>query len=184
MKYYFVIFCAFKYRFYVSCQIGTNNIKSILHTIDTTGPGGAETVFIDLATRLPKDKYRSLVVIRGKGWVYEELCRRGVEPILLNAKGSFNWRYLLDLVKVIQNNQVDLIQSHLLGANVYCSLAGMITRKPVIATFHGAVDIGEKERLKRLKFAAINGGARCIVAVSASDRCSSRPRTRCRSRSV
>ena len=70
-------------------------IKTILHTIDTTGPGGAETVFIDLATRLPKEKYRSVVVIRGKGWVYEELCRRGVKPVLLDAKGSFNLRYLL-----------------------------------------------------------------------------------------
>ena len=60
-------------------------MKTILHIIDTTGPGGAETVFIDLATRFPKEKYRSVVVIRGKGWVYDELCRRGVTPILLNA---------------------------------------------------------------------------------------------------
>ena len=39
-------------------------------------------------------------------------------------------------------------------------------RRPVVATFHGAVDIGENERLKLLKFGAINLGARCIVAVS------------------
>ena len=47
-------------------------MKTILHCIDTTGPGGAETVFIDLATRLPAEKYRAVVVIRGKGWVNEE----------------------------------------------------------------------------------------------------------------
>ena len=104
-------------------------MKTILHTIDTTGPGGAETVFIDLATRLPKDKYRSVVVIRGKGWVYEELGRRGVNPILLDAKGSFNLRYLLGLRKIIKEEGVDIIQSHLLGANVYCSLAGLLTGK-------------------------------------------------------
>lgn len=141
-------------------------MKTILHIIDTTGPGGAETVFIELATRLPKDKYRSVVVIRGKGWVYEELCRRGIEPILLDNKGSFNWRHLKTLIKLIRNEKVDLIQSHLLGANVYCTLAGLLTRRPVVATFHGSVDIGEKERLKRLKFAAINTGASRIVAVS------------------
>lgn len=141
-------------------------MKTILHIIDTTGPGGAETVFIDLATRLPKEKYRSVVVIRGKGWVYEELCRRGIEPILLNAKGSFNWRYLYGLCQLIRREGVDLIQSHLLGANVYCALAGLLTRTPVVATFHGSVDIGERERLKGLKFAAINAGADCIVAVS------------------
>lgn len=143
-------------------------MRTILHTIDTTGPGGAETVFIDLATRLPREKYRSVVVIRGKGWVYEELCRRGVQPMLMGAKGSFNWRYLKGLAALIRREGVDLIQSHLLGSNVYCSLAGILTRKPVVATFHGAVDIGENERLKGLKFGAINMGASSIVAVSDS----------------
>lgn len=143
-------------------------MKTILHIIDTTGPGGAETVFIDLATRLPKDKYRSVVVIRGKGWVYDELCRRGVKPILLDAKGSFNWRYLLGLRKIIQSESVDLIQSHLLGSNVYCSLVGLLTGKPVVTTFHGAVDVDHKERFMSLKFALINLGASSIVAVSES----------------
>ena len=143
-------------------------MKTILHTIDTTGPGGAETVFIDLATRLPKDQYRSVVVIRGKGWVYEELNRRGVTPILLDAKGSFNLRYLLGLRKIIRSEGVDLIQSHLLGANVYCSLAGLLTGTPVVATFHGEVDIGTNERLKGLKIGAINCGASHIVAVTDS----------------
>jgi len=143
-------------------------MKTILHTIDTTGPGGAETVFIDLASNLPQEKYRAVIVIRGKGWVYDELCRRGMRPILLDAKGSFNWRYLKALVSLVRREKIDLIQSHLLGSNVYCALAGLITRKPVVATFHGAVDIGSKERLMWLKFGAINMGASSIVAVSDS----------------
>lgn len=142
-------------------------MKTILHTIDTTGPGGAETVFIDLATRLPRDKYRSVVVIRGKGWVYDELRRRGVNPILVDAKGSFNWRYLSGLHRIIRQEKIDLVQSHLLGSNVYCSLAGLITRIPVVSTFHGSVDIGANERLKGLKFRAINIGSQCVIAVSA-----------------
>ena len=141
-------------------------MKTILHTIDTTGPGGAETVFIDLATRLPKDKYRPVVVIRGKGWVYDELCSRGIKPILLDARGSFNWQYLLGLRKIIKSEKVDLIQSHLLGSNVYCALAGLLTRKPVVTTFHGSVDVSKTERFIALKFGLINKGASSIVAVS------------------
>lgn len=141
-------------------------MKTILHIIDTTGPGGAETVFIDLVTHLPEQQYRSIVVIRGKGWVYEELCRRGFKPILLDAKGSFNWRYLKSLVALIRREKVDLIQSHLLGSNVYSALAGLLSRRPVVATFHGSVDVSEEERLSWLKFAAINYGAAAIVAVS------------------
>ena len=141
-------------------------MKTILHCIDTTGPGGAETVFIDLATRLPAEKYRAVVVIRGKGWVYEELHRRGVTPVILDAKGSFNWSYLSALCRLIRREQVDLVQSHLLGSNVYCAMAGLLTRTPVVTTFHGSVDIGERERFKRMKFGAINAGARSVVAVS------------------
>lgn len=141
-------------------------MKTILHIIDTTGPGGAETVFIDLATHLPKEKYRAVVVIRGKGWVYDELCRRDIVPILLDAKGSFNWRYLLGLRKIIKRESIDLIQSHLLGSNVYCALAGLLTGKPVITTFHGAVDVSATEHFMALKFALINKGASRIVAVS------------------
>jgi glycosyltransferase involved in cell wall biosynthesis len=74
----------------------------------------------------------------------------------------------MGLIKLIRRERVDMIQSHLLGSNVYCSLAGLVTRKPVVATFHGTVDIGESERLKNIKFGAINLGARCIVAVSES----------------
>lgn len=141
-------------------------LKTVLHIIDTTGPGGAETVFIDLSTRLPRSKYRSVVVIRGKGWVYEELRRRGVEPILLDAKGSFNWRYLLKLTRLIVQDKVDLIQSHLLGASVYSAMAGKLTGTPVVATIHGKVDIGARERLQWLKMDALNLGATQIIAVS------------------
>jgi len=141
-------------------------IKTILHIIDTTGPGGAETVFIDLITHLPKQEYRPVVVIRGKGWVYDELRRCNIEPIILDAKGSFNWRYLKSLMSLIRHEKVDLIQSHLLGSNIYASLAGLLSRTPVVATFHGNVDVAEKERLLWLKFAAINYGAVAIIAVS------------------
>ena len=141
-------------------------MKTVLHTIDTTGPGGAETVFIDLVIELPATRYRSIVVIRGEGWVCDELHRRGVEPLFMDNKGSFNLRYLKGLVGLVKRENVDLIQSHLLGSNVYCSLAGLITRKPVVATIHGAVDFEKKSKLSGMKYRAINAGADTVIAVS------------------
>ena len=141
-------------------------MQTILHTIDTTGPGGAETVFIDIASGLSAERYRSLVCIRGEGWVNDELRRRGFDPVIIPAKGSFNTRYLRSLVALIRRERVDLVQSHLLGANVYCSLAGLLSSTPVVSTFHGQVDIGLNERFRRLKSAAINRGSDRIVAVS------------------
>ncbi len=140
-------------------------IIHILHAIDTTGPGGAETVFIELIRQLDKSQYKATVVIRGRGWVYDELCRQGFNPYIINAKGSFNLHYLYNLIKIIRKERINLIQSHLFGSNVYCCLAGWLSRTPVMVTFHGAVDF-DGERLLHVKFRIINLFARYIVAVS------------------
>lgn len=140
--------------------------KTILHVIDTTGPGGAETVFIELADRLRQRGYRSVVLIRGPGWVCDQLRTRGFEPYIVDAKGSFNWRFLRELLRIIRRERIDVIQSHLLGSNVYCAMAGLIARKPVIATFHGMVDVGPNERFRGAKLWLMNRGVRRFVAVS------------------
>ncbi len=134
-----------------------------LHAIDTTGPGGAETVFVDLATRLTGSLDEHFVLITGPGWVQDELRRRGVTPHLVSAHGSFNIPYLGTLVRFIRHHRIDLVQSHLLGSNVYCSLAGAICRVPVVSTFHGSVDLHPTERHVALKTFVLNrGSSRCV----------------------
>ncbi len=140
--------------------------KTILHVIDTTGPGGAETVFIELADRLRARGHRSVVLIRGPGWVHDQLTARGLTPYVYDAKGSFNWRFLREMLRIIRRENVDVIQSHLLGSNVYCAIAGLLARKPVVATFHGMVDVGPNERLRSVKLWLMNRGVSRFVAVS------------------
>ena len=133
-------------------------MKTILHVIDTTGPGGAETVFVALAAGLDPARYRSLALIRGAGWVRDSLEARGIPTFILDCKGSFNLRYLRDLVALIRRERIDVIQSHLLGSNVYCAIAGMLARRPVIATFHGTVDIAATGEVCRRSSSASCGG--------------------------
>lgn len=139
---------------------------SILHLIDTTGPGGAETIFTQLAAYTQNQGFRSIAVIRGPGWVQSELERLGVETRVINCKGSFNISFLRSLRDIIRTEEIDLIQAHLLGSSLYGSLAGLWTRTPVISTFHGHVDVSPKERLRLLKFLIIQLGSKSIVAVT------------------
>lgn len=141
-------------------------MKTVLHVIDTTGPGGAENVFINLADKLRDHECRSIALIRGKGWVFEELQRRQIETHIIDCKGSFNFRFLLDLIRLIKSEKVDVIQSHLLGSNIYCAMAGLITGKPVFATFHGGVDVAKNERFLALKCRILNWGVAQFIAVS------------------
>jgi glycosyltransferase involved in cell wall biosynthesis len=147
-------------------QANSKAHKTILHLIDTTGPGGAETVFIQLADKMREMGYQSIVVIQGAGWVQDELNRRGIKPYVMPAKGSFAAGFLAKLVQLIRKHKIDLIQSHLLGSNVYAAMAGLITGTPVVATYHGMVDVNPNERFKFLKNQVMRFGINRYVAVS------------------
>jgi glycosyltransferase involved in cell wall biosynthesis len=138
----------------------------ILHTIDTTGPGGAETVFINIIKGLNPIHFQSIAAIRGPGWVCNSLRSVGVEPIFIQSRGGFNYKYLLDLIRIIHKYKIDIVQSHLLGSNLYCSFAGLICRIPVISTFHGFVDADQNDRFMPIKSKIINFGSKKIVFVS------------------
>jgi glycosyltransferase involved in cell wall biosynthesis len=140
--------------------------KTILHLIDTTGPGGAETVFINLLKELQQTRFRNVVVLRGEGWVADQVRAVGITPRFINSKGSFNLGYIFGLRRLVAEERVELIHAHLLGSNVYGALLAMICRKPMIATFHGAVDVAAGERFLRAKFGIIGWGASAIVCVS------------------
>lgn len=143
-----------------------NDVRTILHLIDTTGPGGAETVFINLLKELQQTRFRNVVVLRGDGWVAEQVRRIGITPRFIDSKGSFNLGYIRGLRRLMIEEGVDLIHAHLLGSNVYGALLALICRKPMIATFHGAVDVAAGERFLRAKFGIIGWGSSAIVCVS------------------
>ena len=99
-------------------------MKTILRLIETKGPGGAETVFINLFEAFEGGDFRSVALVAHGGWVHHALERAGVSAYTCDAKGSFNFGYLSKIVRVVRREQVDLIEAHLSGASLYASLAG------------------------------------------------------------
>ncbi|MCP3848771.1 MAG: glycosyltransferase [Gammaproteobacteria bacterium] len=134
--------------------------------IDTTGPGGAETVFVQLADKLRDLGFNSIVAIRGPGWVEDELIKRNLNYYIIPAKGSFAFGFLYRLVRLINKHNISLIQSHLLGSNVYAAMAGLLSGRPVVATYHGMVDVDPDERFKTLKNRVMAYGISHYIAVS------------------
>ena len=140
-------------------------MSTILHSIDTGGPGGAETVFTTLAAS-PAPGDRHVALAKPGGWVEETLTRLGVESHFAKTQGSFNRDYLGKIVSLIRAHDVDLIQSHLYGSNLYCAIAGRLTGVPVVAAFHGAHDLSAPGLANGVKRRMVAGGAHALVAVS------------------
>lgn len=139
---------------------------SILHAIDTTGPGGAETVFLDLVQHLTIPGYRNVALIKGPGWVEDQLRARQISYITLKPYGWMSLPYYWQLTKLLRIHNVKLIQANLLGSTLTFAIVSLLLRIPLVATLHGRVDVNPKERWMRIKKLLMKWGVNQLVAVS------------------
>jgi len=140
----------------------------VLHIIDTGGPGGAETVFLQTATRLDPARFHSTAIVGGMGWLAKQFPEGAESPHIVSAKGSFNVRYLSKLLQLARQHRSDVIAAHLYGSSVYACLVGTLLSIPVVSVLHGHSDVPDAERFSSLKAAIIRRGSRRVVFVSQS----------------
>lgn len=144
-----------------------NYNKKILHLIDTGGQGGAEQVLVSLIEILASDQYKQYVVLPSEGWLYEKIINLdGVNVRIFNGHGRFNLNFIRFIVSYVLRNRIKIIHSHLFGTSLYASIAGFLSRVPVICTFHGYIDISSRDNLHKLKINLIGLLASRIVTVS------------------
>lgn len=144
----------------------TKQLTRVLHIIDTGGPGGAETVFLQTATGLDPARFHSVAVVGGMGWLAQQFQEHGVQPLIIPAKGSVNARYLSRLLRLVRRQRSDVIVAHLYGSAVYASLAGMLLSVPVVSVLHGHTDVDEAGRFSSVKAALVRRGSRKVIFVS------------------
>ncbi len=144
----------------------TDKKRTIIHAIDTTGPGGAETVFLDIAQHLHLPFYDNLAIIKGAGWVEDQLKLRGIRYRIIKPYGFLSIPYYRQLYQLIRRENVALIHAHLLGSTLTYSILSLFTRLPLVATLHGRVDINPRERFVFIKQAIMRMGVDKLIAVS------------------
>jgi glycosyltransferase involved in cell wall biosynthesis len=140
--------------------------SSILHVIDTTGPGGAEMVFLDLAQYLIVDGFQNIAIIKGAGWVEDQLKSRGITYYIVKQHKGFSLGYYKSLYDIIKKHRVKLIQAHLLGSTLTYSVLSILLRLPLVATLHGRVDVSPNEKWIFIKNTLMQIGVNKLVAVS------------------
>jgi glycosyltransferase involved in cell wall biosynthesis len=140
--------------------------RTLLHLIDVPGPGGAETILLELAHRLDRDKWTSIVAVPAEGWISKTAAQNGITVEVLPVRhGPLDVAYLYRLLKLIRKHSVDIIHAHLLTPAFYGSAAAALRRIPIVCTFHGTIDI-DSTRLLATKFKVLNRFANRVVFVS------------------
>jgi len=138
--------------------------------VDSLKVGGAQRLVSAFASNAAPYGILPVIVTlnRARASVISESIRTaGVKVITLHASSLFDLRRLRRLIKLFRDEQIDLVQTHLMYANILGTLAARIARVPVIATLHSTdVTFGWKPRiLKRLEDNFLRRFATRILAV-------------------
>lgn len=161
-----LIRCAAREFLHTKSVGASEHMIRVMHIIDTGGPGGAETVFLQTAAQLDHARFQPVAVVGGEGWLARQLRESAVSPQVIPAKGAFNVRYLGRLLRLARQQSIDVILAHLYGSAVYGSLAGTLLSIPVISVLHGHTDVSEADRFAGLKSVILRRGSRKVVFVS------------------
>lgn len=141
--------------------------QTILHTIETGGPGGAESVLLALATRIDTSRFRSVVLLPYEGWLQRKLLEKGIPVFLAKSRAWYDLRLPRAMARLIRQEKVHLIHSHLADQNFYSCLVGRLTGTRTIVTYHGSPNCHEMNRVRSaIKLWVVRRSADAVVVVS------------------
>lgn len=138
---------------------------NILYVIWSLGLGGAEQVVISLARGLDKSKFRPFICcLNDEGRFAEELKKEGIKVVALNKAKGIDFSLISKLVRVIRENNIQIVHTHLWGANFWGRFAASAAKVPVVVTEHN-VDVWKSSlhfMIDRFLFKKTD----CFIAVS------------------
>lgn len=139
---------------------------TILHTIETGGHGGAESVVLNLASRLDPSRFRSLALLEEDDWLRKKLEEQKIATFLVRSKGWYDLRMPRALIRLVREQAVDLIHAHLPGQNFNGCIAARWTNCKAVATYHGPIELREARGFQgEVKLWFVRHAAAAIVVV-------------------
>lgn len=99
----------------------------ILFIIDELDIGGTETQIYELIRNLDSNRYQSSVCcFRERGHIARQIESLGVPVYLVEKRSKIDPRFLVRLVRLCRQLQVDLVQTYLITANIWGALAAKL----------------------------------------------------------
>lgn len=138
--------------------------KKVLQLIETSGPGGAERVLVNLVGQLSQRGYYPLICLRKSGWLSQQLEALPSQIKIIPQDGYINCRWFRHIGNLIRAEQVSVIHAHEFSMNVYGTILSAITGVPLVTTVHGKSYYSEKWR-RRFAYRLVSRGSK-MVAVS------------------
>jgi len=136
----------------------------VLYLLETSGPGGAERMLLDLAANLGS-RCRAVVGVMKAGWLQSQAVSAGIPCVRLDGEGLGDLGVLGRLVEVIEARDIAVIHAHEFYTGMIGTIVSVVTRIPLVVTIHGKSYYPDKRR-RRAVCRVMAAGAAAVVTVS------------------
>ena len=169
-------------------QIGNNQVRhtercvelnnrrriNVLHIIERLPLGGAENLLWVLARNIDRKRFNlSFCCLRDGGYVADRLRDEGFKVVCLqNRRMRHLYKKVLDIIRLIRADDVDIVQTHLIEANLLGRVGAWLAHAPRICKTEHAIlrDIWRsgtlRERAYLLSDRVLDGFSDRIIYVS------------------
>jgi glycosyltransferase involved in cell wall biosynthesis len=123
-------------------DLATARRIKVLYVIGQLGYGGAERQLVELASRLPRDRFEPMVcVLSDRGPLARELDAAGVPVVCFNKRRGILSAATGGLVRLVKRERPAIIHSYLFSGNWRSLVAGRLLRVPLVVSSVRNVDI-------------------------------------------
>jgi len=123
-------------------RIGARPMRVLL-VIDELDVGGTEQQIVELVRHLPRTRWTPVVCCFRPGRKAAEIERLGVRVVHLPKRGTLDPRLVWELVALMRAERFDVVQTFLIGGNLWGRLAALAAGVPVVIASERNVDVWE-----------------------------------------
>lgn len=109
---------------------------NVLEVLGNAIVGGMENYVSNLLDRLPPEEFHVTLLVPFESPVTASLRERGYDVYVTAMQDDPPWRSIQMAVSLVREHDIHLIHAHLPVAHVLSSIAGCLSRRPVVATMH------------------------------------------------
>jgi len=113
----------------------------VMYVVWSLGLGGAEQVVIRLAAGLDRRRFQPVICCLDEpGPFAAQAQQQGIEVLALQKRGPFDVRVVPRLIRVMRQRQIQVVHTHLWGANLWGRFAARLAGVPAIIVTEHNVD--------------------------------------------
>ena len=116
----------------------------VLLVIDELDVGGTEQQIVELVRHLPRARWTPVVCCFRPGRKAAEIAQLGVRVVHLPKRGRLDVRLVRELIALMRNERFDVVQTFLIGGNLWGRIAALVAGVPVVIASERNVDVWEE----------------------------------------